>query len=310
MGRVKQTGVERGTSEVVATRETGTAAEELAPGRIVALVRGSLSSLVPSEARVARLVIEAPAEVIHLSVTELADEANTSATTVMRFCRRLGFKGYQDFKIALAQDAIPPLRRLQADVVEGDTPPSILSKVIDAAAEAVSGAGSTIDDATFTRAVDVLAAAERILVIGVGSSAPIVQDIAYRFLTIGLRAEAPLDVHVQHVTARLLGDRDVCLAISHTGSTRETVATARSAAAAGAQVIAVTSFFHSPLTTAANLTLVCGSKETAFRVEAMASRLAHLTVLDALFVALAVRARERAVAAQDLYGDVLSEHRF
>lgn len=110
-----------------AVQEAPTAQETVAPGKIVALVRGSLSSLVPSEARVARLVIEAPAEVIHLSVTELADEANTSATTVMRFCRRLGFKGYQDFKIALAQDAIPPLRRLQADVVEGDTPPSALT---------------------------------------------------------------------------------------------------------------------------------------------------------------------------------------
>ena len=81
-------------------------------------------------------------------------------------------------------------------------------------------------------------------------------------------------------------------------------------ALAGAQVVAVTSFFHSPLTEVAHLTLVCGSKETAFRVEAMASRLAHLTVLDALYVALAVRNRERTASALDSFGAVLSEHRF
>lgn len=298
------------TIVTIAATSEPRSADGRTPGKIVALIRGSLASLVPSEARVARLVIDEPAEVIHLSVTELAEAAQTSTTTVMRFCRRLGFKGYQDFKIALAQDAISPLRRLQADVVEGDEPPGILAKVIGAAAEAVAGAGRTIEGATFTRAVDALHAAERILVIGVGSSAPIVQDIAYRFLTIGLRAEAPFDVHVQHVTASQLSARDVCLAISHTGSTRETVAAAKSAAAAGAPVLAVTSFFHSPLTEIADLTLVCGSKETAFRVEAMASRLAHLTVLDALYVALAVRDRERAIAAHDSFGAVLSEHRY
>jgi DNA-binding MurR/RpiR family transcriptional regulator len=66
---------------------------------------------------------------------------------------------------------------LQADVVEGDTAPSILTKVVEAAAEAVSGAGQTIDEVTFTRAVEVLEHADRILIVGVGSSAPLVQDI-------------------------------------------------------------------------------------------------------------------------------------
>ena len=284
--------------------------DEILAGNVVALVRAVLPSLVPSEARVARFVIDQPVDVIHYSVTELAGIATTSASTVMRFCQKLGFKGYQDFKIALARDATPPLRRLQADVVDGDSPAEILNKVVHAAADAVADAATTIDDATFTRVVELLDAADRILVVGVGSSAPIAQDIAYRLLTIGLHVEAPLDVHVQHVTASLLSVRDACLAISHTGSTRETVAVVRTAAAAGARTIAVTSFFRSPLTEVAQVALVTGSRETSFRVEAMASRLAHLSVLDALFVALAVRNRERAVAAQDSYNAVLTEHRF
>lgn len=279
-------------------------------GLILARVRGIRGSLVPSEARVATQVIEEPGEVIHRSVVEVAEAASTSTTTVMRFCRQLGFKGFQDFKIALAQDTIPPLRRLQEDVAEDDTDPEILRKIVAAATDAVSGAARLIEDETYAEAVDLLASAERILVVGVGSSAPVAQDVAYRLLTTGLRAEAPPDVHVQHVTARLLSQRDVCLAISHTGSTRETVATAEAAARAGAVVIAVTSFLHSPLTQIANLSLVSGSKETAFRVEAMASRLAHLTVLDALLVSLAVRNRDRALDTQDVVGPILSEHRY
>lgn len=59
-----------------------------------------------------------------------------------------------------------------------------------------------------------------------------------------------------------------------------------------------------------DLALVAGSRETAFRVEAMASRVAHLTVLDALLVAVALRDRARSLAAQDAVAAVLSEHRY
>ena len=116
---------------------------ESTPGRVVSLVRGSVPGLVPSEARVARFVLEEPTAVIHLSVTELATAANTSATTVMRFCQRIGFQGYQEFKIALAQEAIPPIRQLQADVIDTDSASEILAKVVSAAGEAVGGAAST-----------------------------------------------------------------------------------------------------------------------------------------------------------------------
>jgi len=306
MGNVERTG----EPEVNGSDHALVRGDEIVSASVVSLVRALLPSMVPSEVRVARFVIDQPGEVIHYSVTELAVIASTSASTVMRFCQKLGFRGFQDFKIALAQEAIPPLRRLQADVAEGDSPGDILIKVVHAAADAVAGAGTTIEAETFAKVVERLDSADRLLILGVGSSAPIVQDIAYRFLTIGLHVEAPLDVHVQHVTASLLSAEDVCLAISHTGSTRETVAALKAAATAGARTIAVTSFFRSPLTEIAEVSLITGSKETAFRVEAMTSRLAHLSVLDALFVALAVRNRKRSLSAQDSYESVMAEHRF
>lgn len=280
-----------------------------ATGKIVSLIRGTLPILVPSEVRVAELVLTAPSEVIHLTVTELAKAANTSTSTVMRFCQRLGFKGYQDFKIALARDDIPLMRALPVDIDDEDAPARILAKVVVAGADAVARAATSIDEATFTRAVEVLDAASRILVVGVGRSAPISQDVAFRFLTIGLRTEAPLDVHVQHMTATSLGEHDVCLVIDHTGRTRETLMTATAAATAGAVVIAVTSFFHSSLIDVADIALVSGTKTVAFRLESMTSRLAHLSVLDALGIALAVGNRERAETAQRPYNALNLEHR-
>jgi len=281
-------------------------------GSVAATIRALLPSLIPSEARVAEVFLDLadPREAMRLSVIDVAQLAGSSASTVVRCCQRLGFTGFQDLKIALAQDAIPPLSRIQGDVAEGDPPATVLAKVLEAGADALRGAVASVTPAAFAAAVAALRGAGRVLVVGVGTSAPLAQDAAYRFLTIGLRAEAPPDVHVQHVAARLLRPNDVCLAVSHTGATRETLAAARAAAAAGATTIAVTSFARSPLTEVAGIVLVAGSQETSLRVEAMASRVAHLTVLDALFVAVALGDRERALAAQEATAAVLAEHRF
>jgi RpiR family carbohydrate utilization transcriptional regulator len=275
-----------------------------------ASIRALLPALVPSEVRVATLFLDHPGEIIHLSVTEMAALAGSSASTVVRCCQRLGFQGFQDLKIALAQESLPAVARLQSAVEEGDPPATVLAKVVEAGADAIRSAVATVAPDAFERAIGALDAAGRVLVVGVGSSAPIAQDAAYRFVTIGLRAEAPPDVHVQHVAARMLGPGDVCLAISHTGSTRETLAATRAAAEAGATTIAITSFLRSPLTEVAAITLVAGSRETNYRVEAMASRMAHLAVLDALFVAVALQDRQRALAAQDAHAAVMAEHRF
>jgi DNA-binding MurR/RpiR family transcriptional regulator len=127
---------------------------------------------------------------------------------------------------------------------------------------------------------------------------------------VGIEADGPVDPHVQHVRATLLEPEDVALVVSHTGSTRETVAAARAASAAGATVVTVTSFPRSPLTEVADITLVAATRETSYRVEALVSRIAHLVVLDALWVAIAVQAGDAALGLARRINDVISDHRF
>ena len=110
-------------------------------------------------------------------------------------------------------------------------------------------------------------------------------------MTFGVDARFIADVHAQHVAARMLTPADVFFAVSHTGSTTETLAAARAARTARATVVALTSFATSPLTEIADHVIVAGSSETAYRVGAMASRIVHLTVIDAILVALSTGIR-------------------
>lgn len=274
-----------------------------------AAIRAALPSLQPADARVVGVILDDPASAVYLTVTEVAARAGTSASTVVRACQELGFRGFHELKLALARDlgtGTVPAR----DITENDSPGEVLRKVLAADAEAIGGSLATVDEAAFESAVERLDAARSVLFVGVGTSAPLAQDAAYRFLTIGINAQAPADVHVQHVTARMLKAGDVCFAVSHTGSTRETVEAVASAREAGATTIAISSFFRSPLADLADLLLVAGGAEHSFRIEAMASRIGHLTVLDALFVAVALRRPDSARNALEEVGRTLSAHRY
>lgn len=269
-------------------------------------VRTLLPSLQPGEAKVAEVVLASPELVVYRSVSEVAELAEISTATVVRCAQSLGYKGFQALKIALARELSGGPRLPETSGGAG----GILAAVTAAGAECVRDAGALVPGATFDRVAELLSAARRVLFVGVGTSAPLCQDAAYRFSAIGVFAEHRGDAHVQAVVARLLDAGDVCVAVSHTGATRETLEGVREARGTGARVIALTSFARSPITELSDEVLVAGTRELGpAGLEAMASRLAHLAVLDALVVAVAGRDPERSARALKAYGDVLSEHR-
>ncbi|HKV45535.1 MAG TPA: MurR/RpiR family transcriptional regulator [bacterium] len=267
------------------------------PGHaLLARIRSAQSSLSRSEGTVATFMLADPASATGMGIEAVARRAGVSTATVLRFCHTLGFAGYKDFKIALAVEMGRSPAVLSEDVRAEDTPMEIARKVLRADMQAIAHTLELLDESAFGKAVAALGTARRIEIYGVGSSAPIAVDAYYRFLRMGLRVAVVTDSHMQAVSAALLGPGDVALVISHTGRTRETLDSARNARAQGATVIALTSFLRAPIREMANIVLMTATPETAFRVEAMASRIAHLSVIDALYVALATRSLKRTLA--------------
>ncbi|MCT1550054.1 MurR/RpiR family transcriptional regulator [Brevibacterium casei] len=275
---------------------------------VIERIRAGLLSMSAAERRVAEVVLQAPEHVMGISVTELAKLSGASVGSVVRFCQSIGLKGYQDLKLKLAQQMGARVQPFAAEVSEGDDAQEVVLKILHDAASAFTEAARNIDGQALERMLGKIAAANRIMFAAIGTSAPLAADIAYRFVTLGLPAHFAADSHVQHVTARLLSADDVCFAISHTGSTVETLQVVRAAKAAGATTMAVTSFSSSPLTELCDEVVVAGSHEKAFRVEAMVSRSVHLAVLDALYTSVALR-EPSARGALEKASDVVTEHR-
>jgi DNA-binding MurR/RpiR family transcriptional regulator len=264
------------------------------PGSFVRL-QGAYSGLRAAEQRVADFILKAPDELIYLTVTELAERTHTSESTVVRLCQKIGYKGYQEFKIVLARDLVEETTEIYAAIEPGDDLATVKTKVFQANAQALRDTIEVLDDGELQRAVDALANARRVEFYGVGGSAPLALDAYHKFLKLGLQAIALSDGDLMAMSSSLLGAEDVALGISHTGASRDVTDALGRAKAHGATTVCITHRPASPITKVSDVVLVTAAQQTAFRSDASSSRIAQLTIVDTLYVGVANKHHERSL---------------
>ena len=276
-------------------------------------IRALLPSLAPAERRVAERVLADPVAVAASTITELAHECATSETTVIRFCRAVGFSGYPALRLELAaargRSEVGRAGDLTGDIAADDDLDKVVAKIAFADARAVEETAQQLDLDELHGVIDALVAARRIDVYGVGASGVVALDLQQKLHRIGRVAFAFPDAHLALTSAALLGPGDVAVAISHSGATQDTLDALAVAQRAGATTVGLTNFPRSPLATRADHVLTTAARETTFRSGATASRLAQLTVVDCVFVGIAQRTYETSQRALELTHDAVSDRR-
>jgi len=255
---------------------------------IISTIRNSLDHLKRAEKMVAECVIQEPGEVIKYTITELAEKAGTSEPTVVRFCRKMGLKGYMELRLNLAR-SLPSSQYLHETISEQDSALQILDKIFSADLEALRDTKNKIDVQTFNDVVDVLTTAKRIEFYGLGGSGIVAKDAYHKFFRLEIPCIAIVDPHLQVMSASLLSQGCVAVAVSVTGSTKDIIESVRIAKETGATVIGITGRAKSPLARICDLHLSVHSQEAAVWLAQMSSRIAQVALLDALFVSVAAR---------------------
>ncbi|ADD42432.1 MurR/RpiR family transcriptional regulator [Stackebrandtia nassauensis] len=277
--------------------------EHLRDDSVIQRIRELAPGLAPAERRVAEAIVETPRLVMTKSITELAGVGRTSETTVVRFCRRAGFRGYPDLRLAIATELGGDLARSGGTLAPGtdidrdDTLEQLVRKVAFADVRAIQETVERLDLEALERVIDVLSTARRISLFGLGASAFAAQDLQHKLLRIDRMALAIPDSHLALGSAALLKPDDVAVGLSHSGQTAEVVECLTVARQHGAKTIAIVNAAPSPLTEQADLVITTRVRESRFRSGAMASRLAQLAVVDCVFLGIAQRSYDAAVEA-------------
>lgn len=255
--------------------------------QILEIIRDHMPTYSNAERRVADTVLAKPNAVIHFSIAKLAREAGVSEPTVVRFCRILGFEGFKEFKLRLAQGLVAGTDYVHQEVKPGDDAATYIKRIGLFAVNGLSGVVRQLDPVAVEQAVATLAGARRIEFYGFGASAAVAVDAHHKFFRLGIPCNAYSDSHMQAMSASTLGPGEVVVAISHTGRSRELIESVRLARTAGGVVIGITTS-DSPLAQECSQVLAVDLHEDTDVFTPMLSRLAHLLLIDILVVGVSL----------------------
>ena len=246
-----------------------------------------MDSLTPREKRLARFILDDPGAVVGMSIDELAETCHTSVSSVVRMCKHCGYSGFKELCRMISGDLASAGSAISyQDIRPGDSAPSVFRNICLSNMKAIENTMTMADDGDIERAVKLLCEADRIDFYGSGTSALVALDAHNKFLRTGKISMANADPHVQLLTAASLKKGDVAVLISYSGETYDILNLAEQLKETGCSIITITSYGKNSLRAYGDVQLCALSMETYIRSGAMSSRIAQMTIIDALYSAV------------------------
>lgn len=241
----------------------------------------------PAERRVADFVGASPSDVIHMSMARLSEICSVSDPTIMRFCRRFGFDGYQDFKLSLAQSLVPSAPFAYEQIVPEDSIGNIVRKTCGNSLSAIQRLAEDLAPERIAEAARLLRAAAWTGIYATGISEVNALDAEHKFQRLGMRCQALLGKQRQWMHAESARPGDVALIFSQSGHTKQMVEVAIAARAGGARVVSVAAG-ESPLARVSDAVIAVLPYDRTELMTPLASRLNHHLVTNMLVTAIAI----------------------
>ena len=245
-------------------------------------------------------------EAQYLSISSLAKECNVAEATVFRFCRALGFEGYHEMRIALAQANATGALLNQQELRPDASTASLCEHAHALFLTAINGTRNALSTEAVEKAVALMREANQVFCFGQGGSMLLANDICARFASLTTKFRTAGDSHFQLLTASLMGPEDVVLFVSYSGATRDMMETLRTAKSAGAKVILLTHYEDSPGAALADVVLLCGAQESPLDSGSIPIKVAVLYVAEVLLLRYKLSDPEAATLAQDRTSEALT----
>ncbi|MDA9909169.1 SIS domain-containing protein [Gammaproteobacteria bacterium] len=263
---------------------------------LIKAIAEALGELRKSERKVADYVLSDPASILNMRIIDLANHSQVSEPTVLRFCRALGYDGFQSFKLQLARYLGSSGMYSQFSVSEADSIADVSKKVFDSTIGSLIAVREELDITALESAIEALAIAERVEFYGFGASGSVAIDAQHKFFRLQVTAAAYTDPHIQHMSAISLKRNDVVVAISQSGRSTALIQSVKLAREAGATVIGLVPD-NTPVAELCAIPIHINVEENQHVFSPVSSRIAHLVVIDVL-----------AMGVAKLRGGLLQEH--
>lgn len=238
------------------------------------------SSFTVSENEISQFVINNPDFVITNTITNLAKKIGTSEASINRFCKKVGYKGFNNFKIALAQNNHYSNMRKE-NSLNADS--SIIESMSLDYIQLIKNTSAMLNEESLNNSVELIKEAETIHVISLINTSFIANELAFKLSLIGLKVKSHIDKLDIHLCTSNLSSKDLLIVIAPTLLCNDIYPALMMAREREAKIISITSTDSPKLDDIVDVKLITPDKIIANNSLALSNSLMLLFTIDLIY---------------------------
>ncbi|WP_066890298.1 MurR/RpiR family transcriptional regulator [Clostridium nigeriense] len=256
---------------------------------VLQYIKQNFESFTDREKSIAEYLLSNKKSIISMSAKEIGDVTNTSAPTVVRFSKKIGFDSLNEMKLQLSLNLQSDEDNADFEYLHSDLSTKNIIRGVKSSIDSIMNQTvGVLKEEELEKAIDILNKANNVYIFSVGNSSLVAMDFYYKLSRINKRCIAHNDTHLQMTASALMEKGDVAIAISYSGETKEVLKCVENAKKDGVPVIAITkSSISNTLADLSDIVLRVPFVEKSLREGAMSSRISQLAVIDMLFLGMA-----------------------
>lgn len=254
------------------------------------IIENNYSTLTKTEKKIANFILQDQAHsFINMTLLELSKQLRLGEASIIRFCRKMGFRGFQDLKLSMAiESAQDEEKNRTGNTGEVYSSSAVAEKMI----RVIQNTDLCVNRRHLEQAVKLMGTEAQIYFYGAGSSGITAEIAETRLIRMGRRTKAVKDSHAQTIQAAIMSPDDVVVAISVSGATHDLFHALMIARDSGSKIIAITNHQNSPIAKIADCVLLTNAPESPITGGTFESIVSQLYVLDMLFSCYSANNRE------------------
>ncbi len=274
---------------------------------VISKMKEMQSELTAKEKKISKYILQHLDKIVYMNTYQIADKCKVSQASVVRFAKKLGYSGFPEFKISFGRDmgrrdVEEKINFIYEDIQETDELDDLIKKIVYANSNIIQDTYSILDTNTVKEAVEIIKNARKIFILGAGYSGIVAKDFHYKLGELGMNSICEADYHIQLASISTLNENDVVFVISQGGKTVDIYNLVKEAKKRKVKIISVTQMSSNPIRDLADIKISTIMEKNNFRSTALSSRIAQLTIIDIIYVALITENKE---LAEKYIGDAM-----
>ena len=274
---------------------------------VISKMKEMQGELTAKEKKISKYILQHLDKIVYMNTYQIAGKCKVSQASVVRFAKKLGYSGFPEFKISFGRDmgrrdVEEKINFIYEDIQETDELDDLIKKIAYANSNIIQDTYSILDTNTVKEAVEIIKNARKIFILGAGYSGIVAKDFHYKLGELGMNSICEADYHIQLASISTLNESDVVFVISQGGKTVDIYNLVKEAKKRKAKIISVTQMSSNPIRDLADIKISTIMEKNNFRSTALSSRIAQLTIIDIIYVALITENKE---LAEKYIGDAM-----